>query len=227
MRSWTWSEAPPEGQSVVSETAIRTVMRIPSQSLFLAQRLRRRLKMAVLRPAFKRHGQNFVFDPDGQYSFRCIEVGDDVFVASGAIFRAGRTSIIIGSKVMFGPNSTILGGDHNTGCIGRFMFDVKDKRPDDDIDVVVEDDVWIGARAIILKGVRIGRGSVVGAGAIVTKDVPAYAVVAGIPARIVNTRFSMNVDTIEKHESAIYPLEKRLSRRSLIELAEYIDAQRQ
>ncbi len=54
--------------------------------------------------------------------------------------------------------------------------------------VVIEDDVWIGSRVTILPGVTIGRGSVVGAAAVVTKDVPPYSVVAGNPAKVVKTR---------------------------------------
>lgn len=54
--------------------------------------------------------------------------------------------------------------------------------------VTIEDDVWIGVRAIILPGVRVGRGAVVGAGAVVTKDVPAYSVVAGVPAAVIGER---------------------------------------
>jgi acetyltransferase-like isoleucine patch superfamily enzyme len=53
--------------------------------------------------------------------------------------------------------------------------------------IVIEDKVWIGARALIMKGVRIGYGSIVGAGAVVTKDVPPYSIVAGNPAKVVKT----------------------------------------
>ena len=53
--------------------------------------------------------------------------------------------------------------------------------------IVIEDNVWIGKRAAILKGVHIGKGSIIGLGAIVTKDVPPYCIVAGNPARIVKT----------------------------------------
>jgi acetyltransferase-like isoleucine patch superfamily enzyme len=55
-------------------------------------------------------------------------------------------------------------------------------------DIVIEDDVWIGARVILLAGVSIGRGAIVAAGAVVTKSVPPYAIVGGIPARLIKMR---------------------------------------
>jgi acetyltransferase-like isoleucine patch superfamily enzyme len=54
--------------------------------------------------------------------------------------------------------------------------------------VTIGDDVWLGARAIIVRGVTVGEGAVVGAGAVVSKDVPARAVVAGVPARVIRSR---------------------------------------
>lgn len=74
--------------------------------------------------------------------------------------------------------------------------------------IVVEEDVWIGANATILPGVIIGRGAVVGTGALVTKSVPPYAVVVGRPAKIVSVVFSL--EDIVKHESIIYPENERL-----------------
>jgi chloramphenicol O-acetyltransferase type B len=59
-----------------------------------------------------------------------------------------------------------------------------------DSQTVVEDDVWIGFGAIVLSGVTIGEGSVVAAGAVVTRDVPAYMIVGGSPARVIGTRFA-------------------------------------
>ena len=60
-------------------------------------------------------------------------------------------------------------------------------------DIVVADDVWIGNRAMIMSGVHIGQGAVIAAGAVVTKDVPPYAVVGGVPACVIKYRFSEKV----------------------------------
>jgi len=60
-------------------------------------------------------------------------------------------------------------------------------------DIVLEDDVWIGESAIILSNVHIGQGAVIATGSVVTKDVPPYAVVAGVPAKIIKYRFSDNI----------------------------------
>jgi hypothetical protein len=57
-------------------------------------------------------------------------------------------------------------------------------------DIVIQNDVWIGAKSTIMSGVKISNGSVVGAGSVVTKDVPPYAIVAGNPAKVVKYRFS-------------------------------------
>lgn len=154
----------------------------------LLSKVKRRLLMWIYRPMFSRYGKNFVFDPYGLYSFETIEVGDDVFIGPRANFGAIK-KIKIGNKVMFGPDVSILAGDHNTMQIGEFMTDVHWKLPENDLDVTIEDDVWIGAKATIMKGVTIGTGSIVAAGAIVTKDVEPFTIVGGIPAKFIKYRF--------------------------------------
>lgn len=167
--------------------------------------------MLVLRPLFGAHGRNFWFDPAGHYTFSHIYVGDDVSLGLKPTLVAAKSKIIIGNKVMFGPEVAIRGGNHATKFVGRFMADVRnDEKPaEDDRGVVIQDDVWVGTRAIMLHGVTVGRGSVVGAGAVVTKNVPPYAIVVGVPARVI--RFRWDVETILRHEETLYPPGKRLN----------------
>ena len=161
-----------------------TLTRLPGLLILGARRLSRRARMLALRPLFRKTGTRFRFDPDGYYSFSTIDVGDDVFLGPGAFLSASESFIRIGNKVMFGPNVTVLGGDHRLDVLGMLMADVVEKRPEDDRGVTIADDVWIGAGAIVLKGVSIGRGAVVAAGAVVTRDVPEDTIVVGNPARV-------------------------------------------
>jgi acetyltransferase-like isoleucine patch superfamily enzyme len=182
--------------------------------ILLCRRVWLRVKMLIMRPAFQRNGKHFIFDPNGFYNFENIVVGNDVSIGDDAILLASESKIIIGNKVMFGPRVTVVGGNHNTAVVGRFMYDVHEKRPGDDQDVIFEDDVWVGSGAIILKGVRVGRGSIIAAGAVVNIDVLPYTIVGGIPAKQISKRFK-DLETVLKHEEALYPPEKRLSREYL------------
>lgn len=161
-----------------------------SKIFIFLKKVYRRFLIIILRPLFRKHGKNFVFDPFGSYSFDTIEVGDDVYIGGGACFQASESGIIMGNKIMFGPNVTIMGGDHNTSEIGVYMYDQKTKLPQNDKKVIIEDDVWIGTGVIILKGVTIKTGSIIAAGALVTKDVPAYTIAGGVPAKVLKNRFT-------------------------------------
>lgn len=113
------------------------------------------------------------------YSLGAIHVGHDVHPGMRPTLNATRATIHIGNKVMFGPAVTIRGGNHRTDLVGRLMFDVTEteKRPEDDLGVVIDADVWVGTRAIITHGGVIGRGPIVAAGAVVTKRVCPHAIV--------------------------------------------------
>lgn len=93
----------------------------------------------------------------------------------------------------------ILGGEHQTKTFTTFPIRAYFTRVNNNLDsqskgaITIEDEVWIGSGAIILSGVNIGKGAIVGAGAVITKDIPPYAVVVGNPARIVKYRFSKEV----------------------------------
>ena len=143
------------------------------------------------------------------FTYRNITIGNDVYIGPHALFLCTESQIFIGNKVLFGPHVTIIGGDHRITDVGRFIYDVLDKHPEDDQDVHIEDDVWIGTNTTLLKGVTVGRGSVVAAGALVTKDVPPYAIVGGVPAKVLKYRFTP--EQIQEHERQLYAEDKRLT----------------
>lgn len=95
--------------------------------------------------------------------------------------------VTLGRYVLLGPEVAIVGDDHRTDVPGVpiIFADRPALRP-----TVVEDDVWIGMRSIIIAGVRIGRGSIIAAGSVVTKDVAPYSIVGGVPARLIRERFT-------------------------------------
>lgn len=112
-----------------------------------------------------------------------IKIGDKCTINRLSILY-GHGGIEIGSHVRISPNVTILAQNH--------VFDVPEipihEQGIKSIGIKIEDDVWIGAGAIILDGVTIGKGSVIGAGAVVTRDIPPYSVAVGIPAKVIKNR---------------------------------------
>lgn len=121
-----------------------------------------------------------------------IFIGSYSQIGPHALFWSTRAKIIIGDKVLMGPNITIITGDHRTDVVGKHIIDVNDdeKLPEHDIDVIIQDGVWISSNVTILKGVTVGEGAVIAAGAVVTKDVEPYTIYAGIPAKKIKNRFS-------------------------------------
>lgn len=112
-----------------------------------------------------------------------LEIGDDVGIAANA-FISVRGKVSIGSSTIFGPGVKLFSENH--------IFADKDTpiylQGATKKGIKIGEDCWIGADSIILDGVTIGKGCVVAAGAVVTKDVPDYSVVGGVPAKIITTR---------------------------------------
>lgn len=93
--------------------------------------------------------------------------------------------VTIGNDVMMGPEVVIYTNAH---CHDRIDITMREQGFSEALPVVIGNDVWIGRRAMIMPGVKIGNGVVVAAGAVVTKDVPDFAIVGGVPARILKMR---------------------------------------
>lgn len=114
----------------------------------------------------------------GHYTGCSIEVGDNTVINRGC-YLDGRTGIAIGNNVNVSFQCCIITLQHDAKSTDFHCVAGK---------VCIEDHAWIGARALILSGVTIGEGAVVGAGSVVTKDIPPYAIVAGTPARKIGER---------------------------------------
>ena len=146
--------------------------------------------------------------------YRLPNVSDSFLVSWGCFvsndFRAGDHGymghgcvicprVTVGRYVMFGADVSVVGADHRFDLPGTPMiFSGRPELPA----TTIEDDVWLGGRSILMAGVTVGRGSIVAAGSVVTKDVPPYSIVAGVPARVLRTRFEDEADR-KRHEEML------------------------
>lgn len=112
-----------------------------------------------------------------------IEIGTGTYIGYNCVLLGGG-EILIGQKVLIGPNTVITSQGHYFNDSNKFIRDQKTLLKK----VIIEDDVWIGANCSILPGVTIGKGSIVGAGAVVTKDIPPYCIAVGVPAKVIASR---------------------------------------
>ena len=152
-----------------------------------------RLYMYSVKSIFKKVGKHVIFHPsNSSFTYSNISLENDVFIGDNARFWCTLSSITVMDHVVFAPNVSIIAGNHSFHIVGKWITDytTSDKRKEDDLPVVIESDVWVGTNVTILNGVRIGRGAIVAAGAVVIKDVPAYAIVGGVPAKVLKYRFT-------------------------------------
>lgn len=127
----------------------------------------------------------------GKYSYICkntgvinSEIGNFCSIASGvSIGPANHTTYLVSTSPVFTEKRNAVGRSFSPDSSLKYM----PKR------TIIGSDVWIGGKATIMQGIRIGDGAVIGAGAVVTKDVPPYAIVGGVPAKIIKYRFNQQL----------------------------------
>lgn len=128
-------------------------------------------------------GRNITIASNAIISPLSLKVGDNSWIGFNC-FLCG--DVVIGHDVMIGPSVSIPGAEHSieNTSIPMNRGELISKG------TIIEDDVWIGANAVITDGVTISQGAVVAAGSVILRDVPPFAVVAGIPAKIIKFRTS-------------------------------------
>lgn len=151
---------------------------------------------------------------------QCYDVPKNVFVEENVklrsllrIINSPTETVTIKKYTVVASNCMIVTNNHcSTVGIPQFLLGSSHIH-DRSADIVIEEDVWVGANVTLLPGARLGRGCVVGAGTIVSKVVPPYSIVVGAPFRIIAKKFEL--EDIIKHEKVLYPEEERLSRDEL------------
>lgn len=113
-----------------------------------------------------------------------IRLGHDVSIGPGCYLRASSGAVRLGSYITIGAHTVIISGNPDHRRLDLPMM--KQQGPAEGIEV--GDDVWMGVGVRVIDGVKVGNGSVIGAGAVVIEDVPEYAIVAGVPARVIGSR---------------------------------------
>lgn len=154
-----------------------------------------------------------------------IIIDDNVSIEKGAVLYATNARIVIKKWFIASQNLKIITGDHERR-IGRFCMSIKENEKNHtlglDEDVIINEDVWCGMNVIILKGVSIGRGCTLCAGSVISKSTPPYAIVGGVPAKVI--KFYWNIEQIIEHERLLYEPNERYTRSELEALfSKYID----
>jgi maltose O-acetyltransferase len=141
-----------------------------------------RIRYYIIKGFLKHTGNNITIEPDIFFgNARDIEIGNNVQINEQCWIR----NVKIGSEVMIAPQVMILNFGHKHHSIEIPMIQQGTQEYEQ---TIIEDDVWIGARAIILPGRRIGKGSIIAAGSVVVKDVKPYTIVGGNPAYFLKNR---------------------------------------
>jgi len=196
------SPMPTVAGSVLRSRAYRTALGAVGRGCFIEQHVRLLVPRRIFLGRHVMIGEGCFLDANTAQGR--IELQDDVWLSRGSYIVAGRAEVVVGPTTYIGHRCLFYG--HNGIRIGRDVLLANDvqlicgnhtfsrrdipirAQPPLGAPIVVEDDVWLGASVIVLGGVTVGKGSVVGAGAVVTHSLPPYSIARGVPAVIVGTR---------------------------------------
>jgi maltose O-acetyltransferase len=144
-----------------------------------------RFKEFFIKKIFKHCGANVNIGKGARFgNGKHIQIGSNSGIG---MYCKVPNNIIIGEDVMMGLNVTIFGSNH---IYDRTDIPIRKQGMRSYEPVIIEDDVWIGSNVIIMPGLKISKGTIIGAGSIVTKSFPAYSIIAGNPAKLIKSRLS-------------------------------------
>jgi acetyltransferase-like isoleucine patch superfamily enzyme len=157
------------------------------------------IRFFVMKLRWKKINKNNSTWPGKLFDMRRIKIGRYTYGEINAVtYPCENSRLIIGDFCSISSGAKfLLGGEHDFSSISTFPFkerilnigiDTKCKGP-----VIIDDDVWVGENVLILSGVHIGQGAVLAAGAVVVSDIPPYAIVGGVPAKVIKYRFSPEI----------------------------------
>lgn len=156
-------------------------------------------KLHLFQNKWRKINDNNYTTANNMFNPELVSIGKASYGELNIVSFADISHLIIGNFVSIAQEVVfILNAEHYINHFSTYPFKVKYLQTAKEEsfgkgDIIVEDDTWIGYRATIMSGVHIGKGAVIAAGSVVTKDVPPYAVVAGIPAKVIKYRFDEDV----------------------------------
>jgi len=158
-----------------------------------------KIRVLLCKHLFLKCGNNVLIGKKAHFGYgTSIEIGSNSSIGPRAVIlgMGWGGALTIGDNVMMGPDVVICASEHVHSNLDIPMC----QQGSFTSKVVIEDDVWIGLRSIILQGVSIGKGTIVGAGAVVTKDIPPYSIVGGVPAKVIKSRIPSDRDPTELYK---------------------------
>jgi acetyltransferase-like isoleucine patch superfamily enzyme len=167
--------------------------------MFIVSKLFSNFKRKRFNKIWHFYNKNNMTTPGNMFDLRKVTIGCNTY---GTItvndWSPDPAKLVIGSYCSIAPGvQFLLGSEHNLNTISTYPFKVKkfgyNQEARSKGSIIIKDDVWIGMNAIICSGITIGQGSVIAAGAVVTKDIDPYAIVGGNPAHIIKYRFSKDI----------------------------------
>lgn len=185
--------------------------------------LKNKIKIYLAKRRWLKNNSHNLTSMGTYFDSSLVEVGKATYGRLNVINFSKDYKLIIGNYCSISTDVCfIVCGDHRTDLISTYPYRVRycgyEFEATSKGDIIVGDDVWFGYGATVLSGVKIGQGAVIAAGAVVTKDVPAYAIVGGNPARIIKYRFDekmieellsidysvLDPDVITAHQEELY-----------------------